>query len=330
MALNWRAFVLYLCVALSIGFVDHRVRREQYRTHVVTEYIPSVLAGTSGSPAKYRILVPFMLDAVTRRTAADPYMVFLASELLFIAAALMVTHVYLRQWFTEAGSVGGTMALAALLPLTFPNTWAHPDSFPDLLLFTAGCLAVAARRDLLLAAILLVGMFNRETMAFLALLWGFQRWPEWRRRETIVHGLLIATICCGVYLALRWARGFEPYEMWMVQKNLTYLRVLPAGFDPYTRIAGFFWIVLLAAPALFAFSASRRPGAPDFLRSAWMTALVFVVIACLFAAIIETRVFLPVLPLLLPGAVAAFTDPVALEGSQPSATVPRRARRQTP
>jgi hypothetical protein len=307
--MTWRAFLLYVCVALSLGFVDHRVRREKYREHVVTEYIPSVIAGTSGAPAKYRVLMPFSLDAFTRWSHLDPYTVFLFSELLFIAGSLVVTHLYLRHWFTEGASVGGTMALAALLPLTFPNTWAHPDSFPDLLLFTAGCLAVAARRDLLLCGILLVGMFNRETMGFLALLWALHRLPEGRSPETLRSGILLFGVVAAVYLGLRWARGFEHYEMWMLPKNLEYMKILPAGFDPYTRVAGFFWIALLGVPAWLAFTAWSTPGAPAFFRSAATIAGLFVAVACLFAAVIETRVFVPALPLLLPGAVAAFAPP---------------------
>jgi hypothetical protein len=302
-----RALIVYLCVTISLAFVDHRVRREQYREHTVTEYIPSVLAGVSGAPAKYRVLMPYALDAASRRSGADPYTIFLFSELAAIAAALVITHTYLRVWFTPAAAAGGTLALAALLPLTFTNTWAHPDTFPDLALFTAGCYAVAARRDRLLAIILLVGMFNRETMGFVAILWGIDRAPEWRRPATLRTAVLLFGICAAVYVGLRWARGFEHYEMWMVPKNLQYSRILPAGFDPYTRFAGFFWIVVLAAPAWFAFSAARQPGAPRYFRSAWLVAMLFITIAWLFAAIIETRVFVPAMPLLLPGAVAAFT-----------------------
>lgn len=87
------------------------------------------------------------------------------------------------------------------------------------------------------------------------------------------------------------------------------MKVLPAGFDPYTRIAGWFWLVLLAVPGWFAVEAALRPGSPSFFRSAVATAGLLVLVAWLFAAIIETRVFVPALPLLLPGAVAAFVEP---------------------
>jgi hypothetical protein len=308
-ALDWRAAIIYLCIGVSLAFVDHRVRREMHRDHVVTEYIPSVLAGTSGAPAKYRVLMPYALDALQRRTGGDPYMLVLGSELLFILASLVTMHVYLRLWFDPAAALGGTLALAAFLPLTFTNSWIHPDTFPDLFLFTAGCLAVAARRDLLLAVILVAGMFNRETIGFVALLWALNRWSDWRRPGTLVAGAGIVGVSALVYAGLRVARGFEHYEMWMVPKNLSYQQVLPPGFDPFTRVFGFFWLPLVAVPLWLAWSGARREGAPAYFRHAVMVAALFAVVVWLFAAIIETRVFTPLAPLLLPGAVAAFTRP---------------------
>ena len=303
---DWRVVAIYLCVAVSLAFVDHRVRREAFRTHVVTEYNPSVIAGTSGAPAKYRVLMPYTLDAITRQTGADGYTVFLFSELIFIAASLFMMHRYLRHWFDSATSLGGTLALAAFLPLTFTNSWAHPDTFPDLLLFTAGCLAIASRRDLLLAGLLLVGLFNRETMGFLALLWALDRWPERRRWQTIAAAAGIFGTSAAVYVGLRIVRGFEHYDMWMVPKNLSYLQVLPPGFDPYTRIFGFFWLLVVVIPLWIAWTGARQSGAPAFFRSAILIGALFSVVGWTFAAIIETRVFVPLAPLLLPGAVAAF------------------------
>ena len=307
--LDRRALLVCLCFAASLAFADHRIRRDQYRAHVVTEYIPSVIAGTSGAPAKYRVLMPFALDAAATRAGLDPYQLFLWSEAIFITASLLMTYFYLRLWFGAGISLAGTAALAALLPLTFTNTWAHPDTFPDLFLFTAGCFAVATRRDLLLLAVLTIGMFNRETIGFVALLWALDRRSEWRRRDTLQRAVLIFGSAALVYIGLRWARGFEHYEMWMVPKNLSYSRVLPPGFDPYTRIAGFLWIGVAVVPGWLALEGARRGGAPPFFRHSWAIAVLFVLTAWLFAAIIETRVFVPALPLLLPGAVAAFAAP---------------------
>jgi hypothetical protein len=295
---------------VSLAFVDHRVRREQYREHVISEYIPSVLAGTSGAPAKYRVLMPYAFDYVIRHTGWNGYTLFLFAEFFFILAALVMTDVYLRHWFAAPAAIAGTLALASFLPLTFTNSWAHPDTFPDLFLFTAGCLAVAARRDLVLAAILLIGLFNRETIGFLAILWAVERWPERRSAATLRSAVLIFGVAAAVYIGLRLARGFEHYDMWMVPKNLSYLTVLPPGFDPYTRIFGFFWILLVAIPLWLAWNGARAPGAPRFFRSGVIVAVALSVVAWLFAAVIETRVFVPVLPLLLPGAIAAFAQSI--------------------
>jgi hypothetical protein len=309
-SLTPRVVVVYFCVAVSLAFVDHRVRREQYRQHVIAEYIPSVLAGTSGAPAKYRVLMPYALDYTIRRSGADGYTLFLFVELAFIFASLLVTHAYLAYFFPTPAALAGTLALAAFLPLTFTNSWAHPDTFPDLVLFTAGCLAVAARRDLLVAALLLVGLFNRETMGFVAVLWAVERLPEWRSRATAGAAVLIFAVSAAVYVGLRIARGFEHYEMWMLPRNLSYVTVLPEGFDPYTRVFGFFWILLLVVPLWLAWHGARSEGAPTFFRSGLIVAALFTVVAWLFAAIVETRVFVPMLPLLLPGAVAAFAPSV--------------------
>ena len=304
---DWAAMLLYVSVALSLGFLDHRVRREQYRDHVVKAFVPSVIEGTAGAPAKYRVLGPYALSWLFQRSRIDPYQLFLGFELVFILAALVATHWYLRRWFVPEAALGGTLALATLLPLTFTNSWAHPDTFPDLTLFALGALAVASRRDLLLAVILAVGMFNRETIGFLALLWIVHRLRADRRPATIARGLALCAICAGVYVGLRWARGFEHYRMFMLDENLKMLRLLPPGFDPYTRVAGYFWAALLAVPAGLSFRGARRAGADPFLASALTVAGIYTVVVWLFAAIIETRVLIPVLVLLLPGALYQFT-----------------------
>jgi hypothetical protein len=314
------ALLLYVSVAVSLGFLDHRVRREQYREHVVTQFVPSVIDGTAGAPAKYRVLSPYALDWLFARTQTDRYLLFLVYELAFIFTALVATHWYLRCWFAPQAALAGTLALATLLPLTFTNSWAHPDTFPDLTLFALGALAVASRRDLLLAVILFVGMFNRETMGFLALLWMVERLRQDRGARTVARAAALCAVCAAVYVGVRWVRGFEHYRMFMLDENLKMLKLLPPGFDPYTRVAGYFWAALLAVPAALAFSGARRAGAAPFFTSALVVAAVYTTVVWLFAAIIETRVLIPVLVLLLPGAVYEFAGshgPFARRAGEP-------------
>ena len=306
---DWLARVLFASVAVALAFLDVRVRR--FPDHVVTKYIPGVLDGTYGAPGIYRILVPYSIDFLARVTAIEPLAVFLATRLMVIYAALVATHVYLRQWYSAPVAIGATLGVAALLPLTFTNSWAHPDSFPELLLFTLGCLAVARRWDWLFWPTLVLATFNRETSGFLVLLWGCYRLPgSWSRGDVFRFTAFGAT-WAAIFGGLRLLRGLQHYQYLMLWENLAVLKLLPEGYDPYTRVSGYFWLVLLVPAAFLAWRGTRGEDTPSFMRRALPVAAMFVVTAFLISAVIESRIFLPMFPLLLPAVTRALsTDPL--------------------
>ena len=304
---RWVALVTYLVLTVVVGFLDYRVRR--HVDHVATVYIPQVLYGSYGAPTIYRVLAPWLIERTAALTGLTLMQAFLVTRLLVIFAALLVFDRYLRTWFTPTVSLAGTVAMTALLPLTLTNSYPHPDSFPELLLFTAGCLAIARGRHERLVPIVAVATLNRETAAFLVLLWASVYWRPWPERRLIGWGLAIGSAWAAVYVGLRAWRGVQHYQYWMVKENLGVLGLLPANFDPYTRASAYFWI-LLAAPLLWlAFRARRRADLPAFLRRSPEIGCVTLVIGFLFAAVIESRVFTPLLPLLLPAALAALVAP---------------------
>lgn len=305
---DWLALLLFASVAAALAFVDFRVRR--FPDHVVTKYIPGVLDGTYGAPGIYRILVPYSIDFLARVTSLEPLTVFLATRLLFVYAALVTTHVYLRQWYSAPVAIGATLGAAALLPLTFTNSWAHPDSFPELFLFTLGCLAVARRWDWLFWPILVLATLNRETSAFLVLLWGCYRLPGSWSRNDLARFMAFGATWAVIFGGLRWLRGLQHYQYLMVWENLAVLKLLPEGYDLYTRVSGYFWLVLLVPAALLAWRGTRGEETPSFMRRALPVAAMFVVTAFLISAIIESRIFLPLFPLLLPAVTRALSvDP---------------------
>lgn len=297
------AVALYLAVTLAVGFADHRMRR--FPDHVVTKYMPGVLAGTYGAPAIYRPLSPWVFTKFIEHTGWAPLTSFLVLRAATIFGSLVAMHVLLRTWFTASASLGGTLAVVALIPLTFTNSWAHPDSFVELLLFSLGCRAVARRQDWWLGVVLAIGMLNRETTGFLALLWAANRWGEPVRREAWLTAAGYAGIVAGVYAGIRLLRGFQHYRYWMLAENLQVVQLLPQGFDPYLRIAGLFWLALLAVPAALSIWAVRQPDTPAFLRASTITAAAFLAVSLMLAAIIEVRVLTPLLPLLAPPATWA-------------------------
>jgi hypothetical protein len=295
------ALLLYLCVAVSIGFMDHRSRR--FPDHPVTKYIPGVLDGSYGAPAIYRPLSPLIIHGFIRTTGWPPLIAFLVLRLVVVYLALCAIHWYLRWWFRDGTALGGTLGIAAFLPLTFTNSWAHPDSFPELVIMAVGCRLVAMRRDGLFVLTLGVGMLNRETAAFLAVLWAIERLRRERSAATWLRLAGIGALCVGIYGGLRLARGYQAYDVFMLWQNLALLKPLPSGFDPYVRVVGYFWLVLLAVPAAIALSGLRRSGTPRFFVSGAVASAVMLAVAFTIAAIAESRVLLPVVPMLAPAVV---------------------------
>jgi hypothetical protein len=304
---RWVAFVTYLVLTVVVGFLDYRVRG--HVDHVAKVYIPQVLDGSYGAPTIYRVLAPWLIERTAALTGLTLMQAFLVTRLLVVFVALLVFDRYLRTWFTPLVSLAGTVAMTALLPLTLTNSYPHPDSFPELLLFTAGCLAIARGHHGWLVPIVAIATLNRETAAFLVLLWASLYWRPWPDRRFIGWGLAIGAAWATVYVGLRAWRGVQHYQYWMVKENLGVLGLLPANFDPYTRASAYFWI-LLAAPLLWlAFRARRRADLPVFLRRSPEVGCVTLVVGFLFAAVIESRVFTPLLPLLVPAALASLVGP---------------------
>ena len=311
------ALILYVSVAVALGFVDHRVRR--FADHAVTTYIPEVVRGTAEPPGRYRVLAPFLIDGVQRVVGGSPLVTFLLIRLVVIYAALVTTHVYLRRWYDSFAAVGGTLLLAALLPLTFTNSWAHPDSLFELLLFTGGCIAIVDRRDGWFIVWLVAAALNRETSAFLLILWAWNRLASgaWRVAWLRVGG--VGALWVGITGGIRWVRGFEHYQYWMLPTNLANLIPLPANFDPYVRVSGYMWLLLSLTVFGFAALGVRRFGFSSYFGRTLGVASLLLMTGLMISSTIESRIFTPLLPLLLPATLAGIGAVPAGLGASPEA-----------
>lgn len=292
------AVALYAPAAVSVGFTDHYLRR--FPAHAVTEVIPGILAGDYGAPFDYRVLSPFLIDRFIRLTGLEPLIGFLLLRLIFIYLSLIALHVHLRLWYSPQAALSGTLAAVAFLPLTYTDSWAHPETFLDLALFTWGCTLVASHRDLLLYPLLVVAMLNRETAAFLAVLWAAYRLANDHALGTVAKASSYAAVCASVYLGVRWLRGFEHYDYLMFRENLRNLLPLPGNFDPYKRVFGYFWLILLGIPGWIAARGFRDQGVPTFFRASGATAVLLALTGVAIGRLIETRIFVPLFPLLIP------------------------------
>lgn len=300
--------LLYITLTVATGFADLRMRPH---THNVTSaYIPGVVAGTETAPGKYRVLAPFVITGAAAVTGTSLETAWYVTRLVFIFLAFCAIHVYLRTWFPPEGALVGVALTAATLPLTFTNSWPHPDSMPELGLFTLGALAVARGADRLFAVALAAAALNRETSAFLVVLYAVQPSTPGRRTRTVLFGLE----WFAIYAGLRLARGLQHYDYWQAARNLSDLGLLPGNYDPYYRAYAYFAVVLFG-PMLYL--ALKPKDLPPFVRRALAVVPVFIAVAFTFSSVIESRIFTPLYPLVLPAVVfcvftSAAADPVRL------------------
>lgn len=297
--------LLYITFAVAIGFADLRMRA--HTDNVVKNYIPGVVAGTESAPGLYRVLAPFTIDGLARATGVSLFNVWLATRLAFIFAAFCSLHMYLRTWFEPEAALAGVATAAATLPLTFTNSWPHPDHMPELALFTLGAAAIARRRDGFFAIGLALAALNRETSVFLVILYAVaEQWTKPRLLRIAAFG----AEWLAIYAGLRALRGLRHYDYWQADRNLTDLGLLPDAFDPYYRAYAYFAFVLFG-PMIWL--ALRPRTAPLFVRRALLVVPLVGAIAFMFSNIIESRIFTPLYPLVLPGMMFALFEPARVD-----------------
>jgi len=101
----------------------------------------------------FQYLLPELLHRLTRISIPSSY-AFL--RFVFVFAAFLAFHQFLRKWFSTATSFAGVLFLAASIPLTYRNDL--QESAPLLmLLFVLDLWAIRENHDFLYVGILLLG-----------------------------------------------------------------------------------------------------------------------------------------------------------------------------
>jgi hypothetical protein len=291
---------LYLAIATAAGFVDFRVRPAINFEHAFTTYVPAVLDGTEAPPAKYRILAPHAYAAVARWTGLEARDAWFVFRWLCLLAALIAGHALFRTWFDTGPAVAGNALMVVLLWLTFSGGYGHPDHLMELVLFTLGCACIARGWDVAFVGVLALNALNRETSAFLVPLFFFAR--AFSRRHLTWTAIALA-VWLGVTMLLRWRLGWVPYDPLHVAENLQTMFTWPER-DLYYKLFPWFFLIL-AVPALVTIGLSWARQ-PRFTRvAAAIVAPALMLTGFLFSSVIESRIFTPVLPLLVPGLLFA-------------------------
>ena len=286
------ALPIYLMAATAIGFIDYRIRDSPARGFV--DYPQAVVANTEDPPGKYRVLAPFAYEGLVKVVPAERVVVWVGFRWVTVLAALLATHILLTTWFGATPAIAGTLLSSILLLLTFTNSWPHPDHLVEWALSAAAIAAIARGKTVFFAVFLLLAALNRETSAFLWLLFAVSL--PWSRRH-LWNTLALGAGWVAVYAGLRIWRGVDWYDPWQVSRNIEFLGLLPANYDPYYRAYAWFGLVLIG-PALW-LGWKTWANQPRLTRSALAVVIpTFLVTAFCFSSIIETRIFTPLVPML--------------------------------
>lgn len=288
------AIALYLLVATAIGFADFRMRAHPARGYEA--YPQAVVANTEEPPGKYRVLAPFAFEGAVAATGADRQVLWVAFRWVTLFAGLLATHALLTTWFSSSQAITGSLFSAIALLLTFTNSWPHPDHLVEWALSAGAVAAIARQRHAVFGGLLVLAALNRETSAFLVLLYAVAvpwPWPAPHLRRTAAFGATWGLL----YMGLRYWRGVAWYDPWQVARNLEFLRLLPDTYDPYFRAYAWFGVVLIAPVAWLAWKSWGRQ--PLLARAAVVVVIpAFVLTAFCFSSIVETRIFTPLIPML--------------------------------
>lgn len=251
-------------------------------------------------PFYNRVLVPLLHRGLSRAlpvlSEGQWYLLLrLAAFQAAFAAFALVCHLGLRAPRPLTGLASCLLAVATIASFNFP--WEEASDALDLLVLALGVGASLGRRWLVCLGLSLLFAANRESAAFLGLIWALltATRADWPRR--LAEGAVICGLSYGTALALKKAIGpVFIANYYTPAVNLD--RLLTALVTPNPMA----WLpMLLAVVALLVSFADRRAG---LVRRLFALAALFVGFVALFGVVGELRVFLPTF-VMLAFAVAA-------------------------
>jgi hypothetical protein len=133
----------------------------------------NAFSGNAGSPYRYRVLVPALLELGTRIFAfmGSPQRAFQAASLVYeclgLSVQLVALYALLRQFFSASRSLVGATFTAGMTVLTLAYFTYQPWSILEVAFFALGFLLAYRGRWLWLAGIVVLASLNRETGVFL-------------------------------------------------------------------------------------------------------------------------------------------------------------------
>ena len=251
-------------------------------------------------PYVYRILIPYLLWGINRLTTIDLISIDLITKIVLILLAQFTLFRYLFLFFKKLPSLLGVFIFNALLGflLSFikgPSVIETIDLL-NIVVITVGLIAIFKKEWLLLGVVLLVGLLNRETpLILLPVLFLY----ESRGDKKIGPMLVVSLIALAAFLLPRLMIPVSGEATWLAPIELLANLPIPGNENPREALIANVRLAILIGPLLI-IGLLRFSEQPAFLKLAAYMLPVLIAIHFTTGRIIETRLWLPIFPFLIP------------------------------
>ena len=268
-----------------------------------------IIGGDAGSPYRYRVLVPILLELLTRAfSMAEPRDIgFLHASAVYdclgLVAQLLALYALVRQWFSSTQSLVGVAFTCGVTLATFSYFTYQPWSILEVTFVSLGCILAYRGNWSAVGIVVLLASLNRETGIFLplALLLGSVDAGHpfdvaavraaFARRETRL-AFAFVLMSTGVFAGLRLVRGSaDPVDALgdVIVRNLQPDHLAAAGMV-VPLFLGIGWI--------FAFYGVAR--APQFVRRVGRIVPFYLAAFALWGWWREVRILTTLYPIVIP------------------------------
>jgi hypothetical protein len=282
--------ILIAAVYISVSYAFYLMIAEPLKD-TRTMIHQKVISETAPKPVQYRILTYYTVEGIHRLTGMAIWRLDLLLRFLFTTLSCVYLFKFMRRWFDFSASAVGALIIPGLLPVTYIDYIHQPGDMPNLFFTILALIAISRKKEAWLLLLIPVAMLNRESFILVLCVWVFFNYDRLPFKLLLTEFVLLGLIALAVYFALPYYYGPRMNYVETIQ--------LKNNIDPALMYK---WITRLLAFSgpLFLAAVIKFRSKPIFLRRSLGYVLVFLCVNFLFAMYQETRLFLPILPVMIP------------------------------
>ncbi len=292
-----KIILVTLCLALSailsmIHFfiVDMPQENARYKVH------QAVINSEAPAPLQYRALPFFFAEVLHKLLNLSLTRVYFVLRLLFTFLSLYALYQLLGYFFEPEYCYIGVLYTAAVIPITYFGYTMAPGDIMALWVIIQGLNFIMENRYVNLGQLIVLGVLMRETVLVLVPIYFLVNFGKKSNSQVIIDTLLYGIIGISTFIGVRLLYGSRElyYKFFTLWENLTH---------PGTYLFLFLFFNIMLFLPFFGFK--HQPGV---LRRLFIVVIPFFLINLCFGLVRETRLMLPLLPILVPMSISTLRD----------------------